>query len=217
MRMMAREGRLGKPHRQDWPAFLNRLVPGAVWQALAAQRAKRPDPRLRWSRKYIVLCWIAMGFSLQGPLRERFREGRELLAGLFYRRRRPGSSYQGLLKASEYLGIRVFQQFWACVRKTIPARLGALWQWHGWSVLAVDGSRVDAPRTRANERGLGRAGRDFGHPAVVDHLAGASAQRVDLELASGAGHQQRTVAPAPDARRPARGHAAGRRRGLRRL
>jgi hypothetical protein len=35
-----------------------------------------------------------------------------------------------------------------------------LWTWAGWTVLAVDGSRVDAPRTKANEPALGRAGRE---------------------------------------------------------
>jgi hypothetical protein len=113
----------------------------------------------------LVLCWMFMGWSLQTQLSERCREGVELLGRLFYHRRRSGSSYQGLVKASKRYGDGMLKAFWGCLRATIPKRLGQeLWAWYGWVVLAVDGSRANAPRTRGNERGLGRAGRDKTHP-----------------------------------------------------
>ena len=46
----------------------------------------------------------------------------------------------------------------------VPRRVGEAWTWHGWHVFAVDGSRDDAPRTRANEAALGQSGRDKTHP-----------------------------------------------------
>jgi len=59
------------------------------------------------------------------------------------------------------MGIGLVHSFWALLRETIPPRLGdAVWYWHNWTVIAVDGSRINAPRTRANEDGLGLAGRD---------------------------------------------------------
>jgi len=159
-----REGRPRKLHRRDWPGFLNRAVPASVWQTFAAQVSHSKDPRVRWSAKYIVLAWIVMGWSLQGQLTERFREACQFLGGCFARRRRPGGSYQGLTKATGRVGPDVFHRFWACLWPTIPQRLGQAWMWFGWIVMGVDGSRIDAPRTRRNQKALRRAGRDKTHP-----------------------------------------------------
>jgi hypothetical protein len=160
----AREGRSRRVHRRDWPGFLNRVVPAWVWQAFVAQVKPSKDPRVRWSAKYVVLAWMVMGWSLQSQLTERFREAGEFLGQCFARRRRPGESYQGLTKATARLGPAVFHRFWECLRATVPTRLGQTWTWLGWVVMAVDGSRIDAPRTRQNERGLGLAGRAKTHP-----------------------------------------------------
>jgi len=161
---MAKEGRLRKVNRQDWPGFLRRVIPAPVWQAFLGQVVAGGDPRVRWTPKYVLLCWIAMGWSVQRHLNDRFREGRELLAVLFARRQRPGGSYWGLVKATQRLRGHSFQEFWACLRRGIPKRLRSLWTWCGWTVMAVDGSRVGAPRTRDNQRGLGRAGREKSGP-----------------------------------------------------
>jgi hypothetical protein len=157
---MARDGRVGKVNPRDWPGFLGRVVPAAVWQVWLGKVSGSSDPRTRWSAKYVLLCWIVMGWSLQRQLTERFREGRALLVALFVSRRRPGGSYQGLTKAAQRLGSELFWQFWQCLRGHLARTLRSAWTWYGWSVLAVDGSRIEAPRTRRNERTLGRAGRD---------------------------------------------------------
>jgi hypothetical protein len=164
MKSMAREGRLRKLHRRNWPGFLKRVVPDGVWQQVNRCINRTTDPRLRWSTKHLLLCWIIMGWSPQGCLTERFREGFELLSSMFYRRRRCGRTYQGLTQATQRAGMAVFTEFWQRLRQTIPNRVGPAWIWFGWTVFAVDGSRVDAPRTKRNEGPLGKAGRDKTHP-----------------------------------------------------
>ena len=164
MKRMAKEGRLRKLHRRDWPGFLRRVVPNRTWQEVHRRVNHTTDPRIRWSCKYLLLCWIMMGWSIQGQLTERFREGYELLSCMFYQRRRCGGTYQGLTRATQRVGMTVFADFWHCLRQTIPKRVGTAWTWYGWTVFAVDGSRVDAPRTKRNERPLGKAGRDKTHP-----------------------------------------------------
>ena len=42
--------------------------------------------------------------------------------------------------------------------------MGSAWPWYGWTVFAVDASRIDAPRARRNEQGLGQSARDKSHP-----------------------------------------------------
>jgi hypothetical protein len=161
---MAKEGRVRKVNPRDWPGFLRRVIPAAVWQVFLGQVGVSGDPRLRWTPKYVLLCWITMGWSVQRHLNERFREGRQLLIALFARRRRPGGSYWGLVKATQGLGAEGFQCLWACLRRGVAKRLQALWTCYGWTVMAVDGSRVEAPRTRGNQRRLGRAGREKSGP-----------------------------------------------------
>jgi hypothetical protein len=161
---MTREGRLRKPCRREWPGFLQRLIPDQTWRGLGGLANKGVDARCRWSPKFIILCWVVMGWSIQGQLTERFREGHETLARMFYRRRRCGARYQGLTKATQRFGVALFHDFWTALRETIPQRVQEAWKWCGWIVFAVDGSRVDAPRTRRNEQGLGKSARDKSHP-----------------------------------------------------
>jgi Transposase DDE domain len=164
---MADRGRLRKVHRRDWPGFLNRMIPAAAWQAFLGRLSASKDPRIHWIVKYVLLCWVAIGWSVQISLGERFREGRELLVGLYPRRRRPGISYQGLVKATGRLGTGIFRALWEVLRGEFAWQLGQAWTWHGWVVMSADGSRIDAPRTRSNERGRGGpgiAGRGKTHP-----------------------------------------------------
>lgn len=89
--IMTKEGCLCKLKPRDWPGFLRRVIAAAVWQALPGQVAGSGDPRLRWTPKYVLLCWIAMGWSVQRHLKDHFREGWQLWAALFVRRRPPGA------------------------------------------------------------------------------------------------------------------------------
>jgi len=140
------------------------MIPPSVWRGASQGFGNPEDPRIRWTFKYIVFAYVAMGWSQARCLVDRFDEAYALLAALFPRRRRPGATYVGLTKAGVRFGWTAFRHFWVCLRKTIPDRIGDAWHWHGWVVFAVDGSREATTRTRANERALGRCGRDKTHP-----------------------------------------------------
>lgn len=83
---MTREGRLRKPHRQEWPGFFRRLISDHVWRGLDGTAKQGKDSRRRWSPRLILLCWIMMSWSIEDQLTERFREGRDTLSKMFYRR-----------------------------------------------------------------------------------------------------------------------------------
>jgi hypothetical protein len=106
------------------------------------------------------LAWVLIGWAAPAGLQQRFDLARRTLAALFARRRRPGGSVQGLTKRTARLGLDGLHGFWLNLRSRLVARLGRGWTWQGWQVFAVDGSRIDAPRTKANERTLGCAGRE---------------------------------------------------------
>lgn len=156
---MATDGRLCKPAPVAWPALLRRLCPAPVWQAWLGGLGGRRDARVRWSPRGIVLAWVLMSWAAIPGLRARVEVAWQVLAALFARRRRPGRSLQGLIKRTRRIGVGALRDFWTQVRSGLVPRLGEAWAWQGWRLFTVDGSRIDAPRTRANERTLGCAGR----------------------------------------------------------
>jgi hypothetical protein len=107
---------------------------------------------------------VVIGWSVRAALTDRVKEACQWLARRFPSRRRPGRTYQGLEKATRRVGLGLFHAFWRHLRPRALQRLGSARRWYGWTVLAADGSRFDAPRTRANARGLGRAGRSHTGP-----------------------------------------------------
>lgn len=157
---MAKDGRIGKPGVADWPTLLRRLCPSDFWQSWLSTMERGGDARVHWFPKYVVLAWILIGWAATSGLQQRFDLARRTLAALFPRRRRPGRSVQGLTKRTARLGLDGLHGFWLNLRSRLVPRLGRGWTWQGWQIFAVDGSRLDAPRTRANERVLGRAGRE---------------------------------------------------------
>jgi hypothetical protein len=157
--IMAKDGRFGKPAFADWPAILRRVFPATVRQAWLATMDRRFEKRARWTPTYIFLTWLLMGWARPSGLQQRFEQARRTLSRLHPRRRRPGLSIQGLTKQTARLGTSSLATVWHVLRGSVATRLQSTWIWHGWQVFAVDGSRIEAPRTRANEHRLGCAGR----------------------------------------------------------
>ena len=151
-------------YRRNWVRFFNRVVPDVVWQRLARAVSTSRDPRVRWVPAYLILAWVVIGWSVRTTLAERLAEACRWLARRFPARWRPGRTYAGLLKATKRAGLELFQRFWRHLRPTAVKRLGRARTWYGWTVLAADGSRFDAPRTPANAKRLRRAGRTHTGP-----------------------------------------------------
>ena len=88
------------------------------------------------------------------------------LGRLWHRHWKLGESYGGFTAAlarwMEELVPAVIRRFQRMMRELG----GRHWKRCGWCAIAVDGSRIEAPHTVANERGLGCAGRDKTAPQV---------------------------------------------------
>jgi hypothetical protein len=151
-------------YRRNWVQFLRRTVPDIIWRQLASTDPARNDSRVCWVPSYLILAWLVIGWSARTSLSERLAEACRWLARRFPARWRPGQTYAGLVKATQRVGQDLFQRFWRFLRPRVLQRLGHARSWYGWTVLAADGSRIDAPRTRANARRLGRAGRNHTGP-----------------------------------------------------
>ena len=104
--------------------------------------------------------FMALGDGL--TLLDRFLNAREAITGMFPSRRRVGETYQGYVKQLQLLGSRLLKPVTECLRGQLRrvAQEGGYWTREGFVAFAVDGSRIDAPRTAANEQALGCGGRD---------------------------------------------------------
>jgi len=117
------------------------------------------DGRVRWTPRMLVTCAVLLGWAAGRNLQECFVTARESLVSMYLSRRRPGETLAGFLSAlgrqsGTWLSVVV-----ASLRRMTIRLSGRSWRLGPWVVMGADGSRVECPMTRANERGLGCAGR----------------------------------------------------------
>jgi Transposase DDE domain len=114
--------------------------------------------RLAWTA--IMMAWDE-GQTMQARFDHACRAGRALHAHW-----RLGESYSGfaaaLARRSDELIPGVVKRF----QRQVQRLAGKDWRVRGWLAFAVDGTRLETPHTRANEAGLGCAGREKSAPQV---------------------------------------------------
>ena len=113
------------------------------------------------------LTWVAsmMAWDEGQTLDARWEHAREVAGGL-HTHWALGTSYSGFAAALVRESPRIVAGIKAKFRQAMLA-MGSRHQTRcRWRAFAVDGSRVEAPLTQANEDGLGRAGREKSGPQV---------------------------------------------------
>ena len=121
----------------------------------------------RWAAQRLIYQALLMAFEPSATLKDRFTGARQALIEMFPSRRRPGRSYQGFVKALRALPPSLMQAVDAHLRDCHVRVAGALQQRWGWTLLACDGTRVEVPRTDANEAAFGCAGRTKTGPQLA--------------------------------------------------
>jgi hypothetical protein len=102
----------------------------------------------------ILLAWLPAR-----KMQEAFTATRETLVAMYPTRKRPGTSLAGFLKALRQRSAGLLTHITPTLRQRTIARAGGQWRWRHWVVLGVDGSRLNCPRTVANEKAFGCAGK----------------------------------------------------------
>ncbi|EAQ77143.1 probable transposase [Blastopirellula marina DSM 3645] len=112
------------------------------------------------------LAWAAclMSWSTDSTLTDRLESVGALLGELFPRWR-VGLALGGFGRACIRETPRMLDEVRRQLRSSVAGWLEQ-YRVFGWVVMAVDGSRFEAPRTRANEAGLGCAGREKTTPQI---------------------------------------------------
>jgi hypothetical protein len=114
----------------------------------------------------LVLQALLMVYESSESLKDRFTLAREALIEMFPGARRPGETYQGFIKAQNRVPVQAQETLREHLRGHHRRVAGPRWQRNGWVPIACDGSRVELPRTAANERAFGCAGRSKTTPQL---------------------------------------------------
>ena len=117
------------------------------------------DGRVRWSDRLLVIAAVLMAWHPAGTLREAFAAGREAVVAMYPTRKRPGTHLAGFLKALQTRSADVLTRLVAELRRKTQQHSAKCWRFKEWVVLGVDGSRINCPRSAANEQAFGCAGR----------------------------------------------------------
>lgn len=115
--------------------------------------------RRRWTLEQVIYVSLLMVLDGAATLQERFAHARQSSVAMFPGRKRPGQTYQGYIKARRQIHrqrIRVIKRQLCRYHRRIA---GPFWRRHDWLAFSADGTRVALPRTSANEKAFGCAGR----------------------------------------------------------
>jgi len=123
--------------------------------------------RRRWTLTYTIFQTILMAYDPSASLKDRFENARQSLVEMFPRRLRPGKTYQGLVKAVCRIPAKIRRQLQLHLCRRHQEVGGGSWHIWGWIPFAADGSRVEAPRTKANQKIMGCAGRKKTGPQLL--------------------------------------------------
>jgi hypothetical protein len=117
-----------------------------------------------WKPVDLILLTVVWAWSeastLTGAFDEAHRWSQQMLS------RAAVSTYQGLMGALVGSTGRLLPLLWQRLQALMEKHGGDHWRIGCWLPLAVDGSRIDAPRTRANERAFCAA--NFGGSRMAD-------------------------------------------------
>ena len=124
------------------------------------------DARVRWTPRILVTAAVLLGWAAGPNLGECFTMAREAVVAMYASRRRPGETLAGFLGALEQQSAALLLVVVGALRRMTIRLSGRNWRVGPWVVMGADGSRVECPMTRRNERGLGCAGKDKTTPQL---------------------------------------------------
>lgn len=104
----------------------------------------------RWSDRLLVSVVLLMVFSSLATLQDRFADARMVVVRFYPSRRRPGHSYGGFIRKLRRHSPRLLQRLIETLRLRVQQSAGLQWKVGRFLAFGVDGSKSDAPRTRAN-------------------------------------------------------------------
>jgi len=122
-----------------------------------------------WCPLTLAAAATLMSWDAAPTLAQRFEGALAVLDAALPRRRRVGRTYQGFVKALSRHGGAALRALVPHLRAQTRRAAGRFWRVGRFVPIAVDGSKIDAPRTIGNEP-LGFAGKDKCGPQMMTLL-----------------------------------------------
>lgn len=104
-----------------------------------------------WTPQQLAATALLWSWSDELTLGDRFVAARRLAQFLFTPQQEFAGSVQAFMKLLERWTAMLVSVLQVTFRRQMQQALPALWQLHGMTVLGVDGSRVDVPRSKSHE------------------------------------------------------------------
>jgi len=120
---------------------------------------------LLWRPQRLLWMLLLWAWSAEQTLTERFEAALDLLRCLFPRWRL-ARSYTGFCAAAARWSEPLLPAVARRLRRQLQGFAGRHWTRQGWCAFAADGSRVECPRSAANQAALGCAGKERTAPQL---------------------------------------------------
>jgi hypothetical protein len=153
-----RQRRRGVSYRHGLKDAIGKFLPGPFF-------SRWPVTGSKWSPLRVFWVALLMVWSAEQTLQERFAETREVVRSLFPKWRL-GASYTGWYKAQVKWLRPLRPTLGKRLRQQLQTYAGRHWLREDWCAFAADGSRVECPRTKANEDELKCAGKKKTSPQL---------------------------------------------------
>jgi hypothetical protein len=124
---------------------VNSLFSAEAFRGLKARKGSL------WTPRMLVVAALFWTWSKADGLKERFQEARKLLAKIFRWLPALGKTYQGFMKQLQKWHAELQIRCMGELRVRMKQDLFGQWKIAGFVVIAGDGSRIELPRTAANE------------------------------------------------------------------
>jgi hypothetical protein len=124
-------------------------------QAIAAYLPTRGLPlrgAWRWTDRLLVTAAILLAFVGGATMIDRFTGARAAVVAMYRSRKRPGKSFAGFMAALARRSPRLVALVGGTLREKMPASLAGHWRVGRFAAFGFDGTKIDCPRTRANEK-----------------------------------------------------------------
>ncbi len=145
-----------------WTRFLT----PQVWKQ--AQRVFQPHKMPHcWTLHRLVMVLLLMTWCSGTSAEERFLTARAFYVATHQHDRRPGRTYSGFQQALARLPRPVLHALFAAVRQRLRQVFYRCWRSDGFLVMAMDGSRLECPRSAELEERLPRCGKKGSAPMLM--------------------------------------------------
>jgi hypothetical protein len=154
-----------KKREKSFLEALRLFLTPAIWKQ-GHQAHTHPHRDCAWNIQPLILVLLCLTWATGNTPEERFETARGFCVGLLPKRRRPGETRSGFLKALARLPMPVLFAVARGIRLRIFVLLAPVLVKDGFIPIGCDGSRIECPRTEELERNLPSGGKSNAAPSM---------------------------------------------------